>query len=119
MYIHVPVQPQIPASAKAQELGSKVAELVRILRKEDPEISRTDVEQGLALATAEMRRELGGGSGAAVVMLVLAVTLAVGILAFFIIQGTVGRQSVLWILAGLAIGLLVAFTAVKRRRSKS
>ncbi|MHC5063034.1 MAG: hypothetical protein ACYTG5_03555 [Planctomycetota bacterium] len=119
MYIHVPVQPPNPPSAKAKEVGAKVAELVRILRQEDPEIGRTDVEQGLTLATAELRRELGGGTAVApLVMLGLALMFGVGIFTYFLFQRGGGQQSVVWIALslGMMVMMLILFLVLRRAK---
>lgn len=109
MYIHVPVQPQI--SPKAMELGAKIAELVRILREKDPSIGRADVEQGISLAQAELRKELGGRSAGPQLRLILGVAviamLGAGIGAFSIKSEMGGGASMLWVITGLAIGLPV------------
>ena len=116
MYIHVPTPPPAP-SKKARELAAKLAELVRILRREDPSISRGEVEQGMRLAQDELRRELGGGSSRALIITLLAGLLALGVAGFFMSANPSTIQAKPMIIIGViaALGLLGLIAAASKR----
>ena len=47
MYVFVPPPPPSP---EAEDLGAKVAQLVRMLRQENPNLSAIDIRRGLEVA---------------------------------------------------------------------
>jgi len=112
--------PQTP-SRKAQDLGHKVAELVRIYREEDPGLNLTDVKQAFGVAENEVRSDFGGiGANLRLVMVLCIGLLMAGLLAFlfFARSNDLNPQSlpvvlIALVVAGVAV-LVITLFAVKR-----
>lgn len=91
----------------------KIAELVRILRSDDPSIRSEDVRHGLRLAERELRDEAGGPNTTALTLLVLLIGgVAFGV-AFFYTQG--GEVGVMPFLMASIFVLLLGLVALKAR----
>lgn len=103
---HVPVHQQ-PPSLEAKEVGTKVAELVRILRQDNPKISGSDVRVGLRVAEQELRPEIGGNPAAKWLMVVALLVGAALLGVFVYMQQQVpgGSPTTAWLM--VAIGALV------------
>ena len=109
----VPVTPAAPPSPEAQDLGLKIAELVRLMRQENPEIGPADIRQGLQLAAQNLRPEIGG-SGGAIVALSVAVVVGLAILGVFIAKSdgqVLGRSTMLSIV--VMVGILLVIIALR------
>lgn len=112
LFIPVVVTPTSnPPSREAQELGAKVAEVVRHYQAEHPDIEDSDVRDALALATSSV----GASSNRRVTMalLILGAMLAVGVAYFFATGGaSVPAGGIPW--TAIAVGgLLVLFVAAR------
>ncbi len=110
MYVHV----SAPPSAAAQELSAKVAELVRILHEENPDISANDIRVGLRLAERELIR--GAGQRMALAGGVLALMFGLGIAMFFLKGEGNAPPKVLMI--GIAVAVLGILAAVFANRNR-
>jgi hypothetical protein len=109
MFVYVPP----PPSPEAKALAAKIAELVRILRSEDPDIDRRDVEQALRLAQEQLRAELGGLDTRRVAIFAGLLSALAGVGVFVAISDP-SPGAMLWI-AGAAV-ILVAVALVAARR---
>jgi hypothetical protein len=113
---HVPIRQPEP-SPEAKEVGTKIAELVRILRQGNPRISAADVRTGLRVAEQELRPEIGGNP-AAKWLLVVGLLVGAALLGVFVFeaQNQGGGPAFRWLM--VAIGALVVVLggiAVMRR----
>ncbi len=80
---NVPIIPAAPPSPEAQDLGLKIAELVRLMRQENPKIGPAAIRQGLQLAAQNLLPEIGG-SGGSIVALAVAGVVGVTVLGLFL-----------------------------------
>jgi hypothetical protein len=83
MFVPVVVPP--PPSAQAQDLGQRIAGLVREYRTQNPGVGRTDIEQAFTVARELVRKELGGlvAGKALAVMLILGLAALTAGLVFY------------------------------------
>ena len=110
----VPVAPTAPPSPEAQDLGKKIAELVRLMRQENPKIGPQDVRQGLSLAKQDLRPEIGGcGAKRALVVALLVGTMVLG--AFVAKTQGQGLDMPWMIIAIGALVMVLAGVAVLRK----
>ncbi len=116
---NVPIIPAAPPSPEAQDLGLKIAELVRLMRQENPKIGPAAIRQGLQLAAQNLRPEIGG-SGGAIVALAVAGVVGVTVLGLFLAKGGMDRPwsmatVIFWIIGGIVAAVCVVL-AIKLRR---
>jgi hypothetical protein len=116
MFVYVP--PPKP-SPQAEELGQKMAELIRIYRESYSDLNMTEVKQAMGIAENDVRPDLGGRNPqmAMVMGLLLGFALLAGLLFFYMSQRggggfPGGNWSIIMIVGALALGLAVVF-AVK------
>jgi len=116
VFVFVPPPP--PPSREAQELGVKIVELVRILRSDNPAIRPIDIRQGLRLAEAGLRSEIGGANvGVAIFAGLLVASLLAGIAAYFVATGTpVPPKTIVIAVAILGLGVAAVAVIVARKR---
>jgi hypothetical protein len=112
----VPVVPPPPPSPRAQELGHRLAQVVRDYTVEQPRVSGRDVQQAFMVARQQLRPEMGG-SRATVALVVALMVLLLGLLvAFFVGRGggaATGSPTIWMIIVGIG---LVAVVAIKLSR---
>jgi hypothetical protein len=104
----VPVIPQAPPSPEAQDLGQKIAELVRLMRQENPNIGPQDVRQGLSLAEQNLRPEIGCRSRTKI-LLVVALLVGIMVIGMFVAKRQGQGLDIPWMI--IAIGALVVVLA--------
>ena len=85
MFVPVVVVPP-PPSPRAQELGNRMAELVRIYREEYPDLTSQEVRQAMDVAHGQVRKELGGTNPAILAALITGILAMLGLFAFLLIQ---------------------------------
>ena len=116
----VTVIPQAPPSPEAQDLGLKIAELVRLMRQENPKIGPAAIRQGLQLAAQNLRPEIGG-SGGAIVALAVAGVVGVTVLGLFLAKGGMdqsgSRPTVFFWVIGIAT-VICFLLAIKLKRKR-
>ncbi len=116
---NVPIVPAAPPSPEAQDLGLKIAELVRLMRQENPNIGAADIRQGLQLAAQNLRPEIGG-TRVAIVLLAVAGVVGVTVLGLFLAKGGMDQSGsratvVFWV---IGIATVICFLlAIKLKRS--
>ena len=113
----VPVTPPQP-SPEAQELGSKMTELVRIFREGYPNLSFTEVRQAMRVAESELGSEFRGARARITVVIALAVAaLMVGVFTFLLFSRPDGlpSYSLMVVIIGLLVVGLAAVAAVRHR----
>ena len=106
----VPIVPQAPPSPEAEDLGKKIAELVRLMRQENPRIGAQDVRVGLSLAEQNLRPEIGG-SPATKWLLIVALLVGMVILGVFVATQQGQAMDIPW--------LMIAIGVHRRRRGRS
>ena len=113
----VPIIPSSP-SRQAQELGCKMAELVRIFREDDPNLSFIDVRQAMRVAERELSSEFhGAGLQKMAAIGVLMAVLLAGLFAFFFFSrsGTVPSNIMMISAIGVVVVGIAALLVVKNR----
>jgi hypothetical protein len=98
------VPPQEPPSPAAQDLGAKIAQLVQLVREENPDVTAQDVQQAFQLARERLRGELAGVDRQRLVLIigaVLGLLLAAG---FFVFRTQGGGD---WPMVAVTVGVLV------------
>jgi hypothetical protein len=90
--------PPAPPSPEVEDLGMRIADLVRTYRETRPQMSRHEVRQALGVAHRALHNELGGGGGSARSTAILAIFLGMGvfagILAYASRQGSIPQNAV-------------------------
>jgi len=102
------VTPQQPPSPNARELGRRLKETIDGFRRENPSVNANDVRQALTLAADE-----GGAPRQTVLAVVLVGALAVGLLAFLVVGGSlspIGTTMIFGVV--IAVGVLALLLAV-------
>ncbi len=118
---NVPIIPAAPPSPEAQDLGLKIAELVRLMRQENSNIGAADIRQGLQLAAQNLRPEIGGPR-VAIVLLAVAGVVGVTVLGLFLAKGGMDQPwsmatVIFWIIGGIAAAVRVVL-AIKLKRKR-
>ena len=82
--MYVPSQPPQHASMRARELGNRIASLIRDFKHSYPDTSASDIYNGMRIAEANLKSELGSTLAARTLILVsLVVSLLVAFVVFF------------------------------------
>jgi hypothetical protein len=99
--------PHAPPTPEAVELGTKIADLIRLMREENSRIRPQDVRVAFRIAEQDLRAEIGGGV-APRVLIVMAVLTAVGVLGMFVAkqQAQGADTPIPWLM--ISIGVMVA-----------
>ncbi|MHC4943822.1 MAG: hypothetical protein ACYTG7_12470 [Planctomycetota bacterium] len=106
----VPVTPP-PPSPRAMELGQKMVELIRIFKKEYPNLNMTDIRQAMHIAQRNISTEMGGWAGASIAVLIgISLALVLGFLVLFLSRSGGGLERS-WILIAV-IGLMIVALGV-------
>jgi len=108
----VPFVPPPTASVRAQELGARLAQLIRDYQQHNPDVSAGEVRQAIRFAAGQLDPE-AAPSAARPAVLALAAAAAVlgGILAF----GTSGGLRHVPVLAAVAVGAAILAALVRLR----
>jgi len=112
--VFVPSPP--PPTARARELGQRIAQLVRDYRAENHSMSGVEVSQAFLVARSDLGRG-GGGNPQTVVGIALGLVALLGlaVLLFLKQDGAASPTNIIWLVAGVAIvvGLVAAFAALR------
>jgi hypothetical protein len=116
--MYIPTSTHVPQpSPQAQDLGQRIASVVRAYLNENPGVRSTDVAQAFMVARQLLRSDLGGvGSHAAVLVIVGLITvLFFGIAASLYLGGGFDlRFPMIAIVAGLMVVAAVVVLIAKR-----
>ncbi|MFH2003121.1 MAG: hypothetical protein ABIK28_25880 [Planctomycetota bacterium] len=107
----VPVHVPHP-SKRAKDLGHKMAELIRIYKSEDTQLTFMDIRQALRVAEREVQSEFPGLTGVRLVAILMAGCLAAGLFAFFMIERSGAEAPPMAIIIALAIMVISIFAVV-------
>jgi hypothetical protein len=83
--MYVPSQPPQHASPRARELGNRIASLIKEFKHSYPDTSASDIYNGMRIAEANLKSELGGTLAARkliLVSLLISLLLALGVFLF-------------------------------------
>ena len=86
--MHIPIIHPRPPSGDAQEVETKIAGLVRILREQNPDLRSEDIRTGLRFAEQKLRREIGELSVRPNWFLVVLVGFSVLVALYMLTQGS-------------------------------
>lgn len=108
----VPFVPPPTPSVRAQDLGARIAQLIRDFQERDPDLSPGDVRQAIRFAAGQLDPQ-AAQTGRQPVLVALAAGAAVlaGALAF----GVSGRLAHVPLLAAVAVGVAIVAVFVRLR----
>jgi hypothetical protein len=98
------IPPRHSASARTQELGRRIGEVIEGFRREHPDLKVREIRQAMRLALSGA----GAGPQAAAVLMGVSVAVAAGLIFFFLSFGE-GKENHL---PTVMVGVLVAFIAL-------
>ena len=108
--------PPPPPTARARELGQRIAQLVRDYRAESRSMSGIEVRQAFLVARSELGRE-GGGNPQLIIGVVIGLIALLGlaVLLFLRQDGAASPTTIIWLVAGVTIvvGIAAAFSAFR------
>ena len=106
--VFVPSPP--PASARAEELGRRLAETINAYRREQPELTRMEIRHALRLAFRD------AGTRPTIIALGVGAAILVGALAAFTQKSGAGESKVPAAVFVVLLGILVLFVFFRRLR---
>jgi hypothetical protein len=83
--MYVPAQPPQHASLRARELGNRITQVIQEFTRSYPDASASDIYNGMRIAEANLKSELGGTPAARkliLISLLISLLLALGVFLF-------------------------------------